>query len=86
MNELVTYDPNVATKILFGKNYTYKDILTFEQTWKAFNSKNFPYPYAKEAIITRFEQELKAQGFLLPTELRQSKVKEKTIKNDNVII
>lgn len=64
--KLVTNDKDKIVQFLFGKKYSAKDIFTFEQLWKLYNSNDFKFPAARKEITKAFQQNLEEQGLKVP--------------------
>lgn len=62
-------DANTLAQWLFGKQYSWKDLESFEQLLKLLNSSSFRFPEARNEILEKFKKELVSDKKEVPSEL-----------------
>jgi len=63
-------DMDKFVKFLFGPQFKFRDIESFEKLYKLFKSKKFHYPKMRKAIITAYKKTLSRFKLDLPKEIR----------------
>ena len=64
-----TADPKKIVKILFGSKFKPTDVLTWEQVWKAINSKDFVHKDKLPEILKIVKKGIERKGVPLPSDL-----------------
>lgn len=63
-------DMDKFVKFLFGPQFKFKDIESFEKLYKLFKSKKFHFPKMRNAIIVAYKKTIKNYKLDLPKELK----------------
>lgn len=69
--EIVSADPREAVKMLFGPHATPNDVLTWEDTFRAVMSNDFPYKNNRPEILQMTKQGILNKGYPIPPELEK---------------
>jgi len=67
--EVPTKDADQVVKILLGDSFSAKQILTWEQVFKAFKSSSFKWKKYRKEIAVRVVQDIAGKGYPVPEEL-----------------
>jgi len=73
-DKFITLDPNVATRLAVGSEYSPNDINTFEKLWKITRSPEFVHKQKSKEIISKFLINLKSFGLDISDEINTFRI------------